>query len=968
MKVKEQLKKAFETSCLDGKVESNSDYKMELVSNNYRLGEKVLVAIENELRQCDEFLISVAFITSSGIIALKQTFKELEKKGIKGKILTTDYLMFSEPKALRELSALKNIELRMYQGNSSEIGFHTKGYIFHSDDIYKVIIGSSNLTLKALTKNIEWNTKLVTTEEGELSCKIVDEFYKLWNNEYTSVFEDFIDEYESRYNEYKKTRENISLNIDNVSPSNIKPNKMQKSFIDNVIEMKNNGANKALLISSTGTGKSFASAFMAKEMCPEKILFLVHREQIAKQAIQTFKKIFGNTRSYGLVSGSYKEYNKDFIFATMQTMSKKDVFSNFSEQHFDLIIIDECHHAGSKSYKRIMDYFKPQFLLGMTASPDTNQYDIYTLFENNIAYEVRLQQALEYNLLCPFQYFGITDLKIDDEVIEDMTQFNKLISDERVDFIIEQANYYGYSGERLRGLVFCSTIDEAKELSNKFNERGFKTAFLSGADDQKKREKTIELLTSNSECDYLDYIFTVDIFNEGVDIPEINQVIMLRPTQSPVVFIQQLGRGLRKYKDKEYVVVLDFIGNYNNNFMIPIALSGERSGNKDQIRKSLAEGTRTIPGESTIHFDEIAKKRIYDSIDKAKINGRVEFRQAYKDVKIKLGKIPNLLEFDKYASVDVSKIFNIKNWESYYAFICDNEGESYQVKLSEKQKNILAFLSKKVALSKRIHELALLEYLINTKKPLLNYKKLMSETYNIEIDDRVELSVKRNLTNQFTMNKDREKYSDCILIDVTNQGYILSNDFQNQLKNESFNELVKEIIQYGIRWWKNNYSATYKDTNLVLYQKYTYEDVCRILNWKSNENAQNIGGYKYNEFTKTLPVFINYQKDSNAITYEDRFISNNHLIALSKKPRKINSKDANRIYKIDSENKENRIFLFIRKNKNDKENAKEFYFLGEIFANGNPNPVQIDGANAFEIDYQLDVPVRSDIYDYIINE
>ena len=235
-----------------------------------------------------------------------------------------------------------------------------------------------------------------------------------------------------------------------------------------------------------------------------------------------------------------------------------------------------------------MRYFKPKFWLGMTASPDTNQYDIYSIFDHHIAYEIRLQQALEEDLLCPFHYFGITDLEIDGKVFDDsagVKNFSNLISDARVDYVIDKANYYGFSGDRVKGLIFCSRKDEAKELSKKFNERGLRTEVLTGEDDQARRETVIARLTDDEDVDnQLDYIFTVDIFNEGVDIPEINQVIMLRPTQSPVVFIQQLGRGLRKYEGKEYVVILDFIGNYMNNFMIPIALSGDRSYNKDAIQ------------------------------------------------------------------------------------------------------------------------------------------------------------------------------------------------------------------------------------------------------------------------------------------------------------------------------------------------------------------------------------------------
>ena len=567
----------------------------------------------------------------------------------------------------------------------------------------------------------------------------------------------------------------------------------------------------------------------------------------------------------------------------------------------------------------------------MTASPDTNNYDIYDLFDHHIAYEIRLQQALEEDLLCPFHYFGITDIEINGTVFDDasgISQFNELVSDKRVDYVLEQAEYFGYSGDRVKGLIFCSRKQEAIELNLKFNERKksdgtyYKTAVLTGEDSQEKREEIINRLVEDDDVNYqLDYIFTVDIFNEGVDIPEINQVIMLRPTQSPVIFIQQLGRGLRKYAHKEYVVVLDFIGNYKNNFMIPIALSGDRSYNKDTMRRYIREGSRIIPGSSTIHFDEITKKRIYNSIDQAKTNDMRLLRESYMSLKNKLGRIPTILEFKQYGAIDVAKIF--MKCGSYYAFLKKYE-KDYNLELTKDEAIVIQYLSQKVVAFKRIHDIALLKYLMTTHNRILTYyEKYMEKSYGLETSTLLEESVYRNLTNEFP----------------------------------------KEV-EYA-----EHYAHAYKDTTLQLYQKYTYEDVCRLLCWKNNLNAQNIGGYFYDSKTKTLPVFINYEKSEDEIAYEDRFVSESELIALSKHPRKIDSADANHIYKKTAEDKDNRIFLFVRKNKDDKE-AKEFYFLGEMYAQGSPKQIYMESTHdyAFEILYRLDVPVRSDIYDYIVKD
>ena len=969
------LQTAIQTAYLDHTINSNLAYRPEFISNNYKLGKKVLVSIEEELQRCEEFYISVAFITKSGITPLLQTLKDLEQKNIPGKILTTNYLMFSEPEALEKLAGLKNIELKMFVASSETGGFHTKGYIFREEEIYRIIIGSSNMTLSAITRNKEWNTKIVSTEQGELTQAVLQEFDELWQDEHSLAFEDFIDSYRQEYlNEKiirKQKQQAVSEQVVELENYRLKPNKMQVAFVKNVMEMRAQHIDRALLLSSTGTGKSLASAFMLREMGTRRALFIVHREQIAKQTLKSYKRVFGSSRTYGLLSGNSRELGAEFLFATMQMMSKEEIRSHYSPEDFDVIILDECHHVGAESYQKIMQYFKPKFWLGMTASPDTNQYDIYSIFDHHIAYEIRLQQALEEDLLCPFHYFGITDLEINGEVFDDnagVKNFSNLISDARVDYVIDKANYYGFSGDRVKGLIFCSRKDEAKELSKKFNERGLRTEVLTGEDAQERRESVIARLTNDEDGeDQLDYIFTVDIFNEGVDIPEINQVIMLRPTQSPVVFIQQLGRGLRKYEGKEYVVILDFIGNYMNNFMIPIALSGDRSYNKDAMRRYIREGARVIPGSSTIHFDEISKKRIYASIDTARTNDMKLLRESYRTLKYKLGRIPTIRDFKKFGSVDVTKIF--EKCGSYHNFLKKYETE-YHVHLTNQEEIIIEYFSKKLIAYKRIHELEMLRMLISRENRLLQYQKLLQEKYHVGMNEQVEKSVIRNLKNQFPKEEERRKYSDCDLVEKNTDGsYSLSSKFQKALLNINFRQMILELLDFGIEQWKEKYGQIYRDTNFTLYQKYTYEDVCRLLNWNKNLNAQNIGGYYYDSETKTLPVFINYHKAEDAIAYEDRFVSEGHLIALSKHPRKITSSDAVHIYKQSEEDKNNRIFLFVRKNKDDNE-AKEFYFLGEIFTEGNPRQIYMEKTkdNAFEIDYRLDVPVRSDIYDYIVSD
>lgn len=969
----EQMVKGFETAFINQDITSNLAHKPLFISNNFKEGRKVLSSIEDELLKCDHFYISVAFITMSGLTPLLQTLKVLEEKGILGRILTTDYLSFSEPKALHKLAELSNIELKMYCADEAGEGFHTKGYIFKEDEIYRIIIGSSNITLGALTKNKEWNTKIISTNQGEYANQVVEEFETLWNSSYTKSYSDIIDRYTINYELVKKQKEIArQVDIPSIEQYRLKPNKMQVEFVNNLRKLRSAGEERALLISATGTGKTYASAFALRAEKPEKVLFVVHREQIAKQAIKSYKKVFGKTKSFGLISGTSKEFDVDYVFSTMQMMAKPEVREKFARDEFDIIIIDEVHRAGADSYNKIMDYFQPKFWLGMTASPDrTDGFDIYGLFNHKIAYEIRLQQALEENLLCPFHYFGITDLEIDGEIFDDnagVRNFSRLVCDARVDYIIEKANYFSYSGDRVKGLIFCSRKDEARELSSKFNARGYHTEFLCGEDSQDRREECIERLTNDNREDKLDYIITVDIFNEGVDIPEINQVIMLRPTESPIVFVQQLGRGLRKAEYKEYVVILDFIGNYMNNFMIPIALSGDRTYNKDNIRRYLLEGERIIPGSSTIHFDEISKKRIFSSIDSANFSDIRLIKDNYKKLKYKLGRIPRLKDFDDYGEMDVLRIFDNSSLGSYYKFLVKYE-EDYKVRLNTREEKVIEFVSKKLASGKRIHELELLNRMLSYRSGLIGMlRQRLARDYEIQMEATTIKNVVNVMTNEFQSGSGKKTYEECIFLEPEGDEYKISESFASLLDNIEFLNIFKELIEFGISRYKRDYENRYKDTNFVLYQKYTYEDVCRLLEWESNEVPLNIGGYKYDPITKTFPVFINYDKPhdiSDTIRFEDRFVTPNTLIAISKNGRTTQSNDVQNFLK--AKEFGIKVELFVRKNKDDKI-SKEFYYLGHMYATGKTNEIIMTNTDktAVEIEWMLDTPVREDIYEYII--
>lgn len=632
-----------------------------------------------------------------------------------------------------------------------------------------------------------------------------------------------------------------------------------------------------------GTGKTYASAFAMRELGFKRVLFLVHRGQLARQTKKSYEKVFANTVSMGLVGAGYHDYNKDYIFATVQTLNKDEHLMEYKPDAFDCIVLDEAHHTSADTYQKVMNYFTPKLWLGMTATPDKRDdniagRNIYEIFHYQIAYEIRLQQAMEENLLCPFHYFGISDIamlgdkQVNTKKITDR-DFNMLTGGERVKHIVEQAHYFGYSGEKVKGLVFCSRIDEAAVLSEKFNQtinpetgKVFRTMALSGKTSEEERQRAFERLAMNEEeADEsnipLDYIFSVEILNEGVDIVEVNQVIMLRPTESPIVFIQQLGRGLRKAAGKEFVVVLDFIGNYSNNFMIPIALSGDRSYNADTIRKYVISGNNTIPGASTVHFDEIAKDKIFASIDKIK-GMKTIIRDSYVSLKNRLGRVPYLLDF--YENGEVDPLVIIKEYKTYQAFLKSMEKENYQGKLTGDEITTLEYLSKTVLSGARPYELEILRKLL--KEGTVNFEKFDNDfavTYGYHVnldsfDNAVEV-----LQGKFVSKEEEyQKYSHMdILCREEDRRLKRLIGFAKRLENAEFLRQVDDIVEVGLKRYADKYEAGVTEKSpFVIYEKYSRRDVSLLMNCGKDLSSTMYGMKRIGDDTF---IFVTYHKEES---------------------------------------------------------------------------------------------------------
>lgn len=449
-----RLVESLRTSFIDYSLQSDQMYRPQLVKNDYKNHEKVLTTLLSELDTCIEFYFSVAFITSSGLATLLNTFKELRDHNIKGKILTTNYLTFTDPMALEKLLLFPNIEVRAY----TESNFHPKGYIFRQSNYWSVVIGSSNLTQDALSKNMEWNLKVISCVDGELVRNTRKEFDSVWTRA-IPVTPEWIQQYSTLYRD-AKTRRNANpqeMPETTEDEREIIPNLMQKEAIASLEAVRAEHKERALLISATGTGKTYLAAFDVRQFKTKKFLFLVHRETIARKSEESFKDILGSSIKTSFYIGSERSLEADYIFGMIQTFSRDEVLYNIPPDTFDYIVIDEVHRSGAASYQKVLNYLKPKFLLGLTATPErTDGFDIFALFNHTIAYEIRLQRALELEMLCPFHYYGISEITVDGQDIDELSAFSRLVSKERIDHIVINIELYKNNTESTKGLMFCS--------------------------------------------------------------------------------------------------------------------------------------------------------------------------------------------------------------------------------------------------------------------------------------------------------------------------------------------------------------------------------------------------------------------------------------------------------------------------------------------------------------------------------
>jgi superfamily II DNA or RNA helicase/HKD family nuclease len=944
------LRAGLETGFVDKANYSDPSLWPSLLTNDPDSGKKVLSSLISELRNCQEYWIFVSFITTSGVASLLNTLEELEHKNVKGCILVSTYLNFSQPEAIKRIKRFKNIDIRVSSSNA----FHSKGFLFRKNNLYRLIIGSSNLTQSALSTNKEWNLKVVATSESEIIRQTLLEF----NNEFKNGIitdDSFISAYTKQWL-FQREIGRINQEIDSIESKigirQITPNKMQLVALKNLSEIRDNGQTKALIISATGTGKTFLSAFDVKQFNPKRLLFIVHRFNIAESAMKSFKKIMP-MRTAGLYSGMERNDQADFIFSTIQTISKKEHLNKFNPDHFDYIIVDETHRVAGETYNSALEYFKPKFLLGMTATPErSDSQDIYRHFDYNIACDIRLNQALKEEMLCPFHYYGVTDLFINDQPISDVTKIRQLEREELAKRIIEKSEYYNSDTGKIKCLVFCSKIETATALASEFNKFGKPSIALIGSSSDEARSNAITEIQKDSD-ETIQYIFTVDIFNEGVDIPKINQIILLRPTESAIIFIQQLGRGLRVSENKEYLTVIDFIGNYGKNYLLPIALYGDQSYNKDNLRRLLTGGSSYIPGASTVNFDRIAMDKIFESINNNNFSALIELKKSYFDLKFRLGKKPLMMDFMESDLRD--PVGFVESKKSYFNFVqyVDND---CQYEINQNGVFLLEKFATLINNGVRPHESLLLKTLIeNGSCSLPSFCEMVMEKFLIKL----EKSDIHQILN--VLNLDFFKLQSERIIGFENDLFSFTDFFKEQLLSKDFLVFLTDNINYSLSKFEQAFNRSEYVSGFLRHEKYSRRDVCRILNWE-NDFSSTIYGYRTRN--KVTPCFVTYNKSDELegdINYNDHFINQEVFAWESRSNRKIDSDEIKNV--INSE----RILLFIKKA--DSEGV-DFYFIGDVeIVPGSIEQGKMPKTDAPVVHFQfkIDKPVQENLYNYLIH-
>lgn len=869
--------------------------------------------IKKEIVSADSIDMLVSFIKWSGIRTIAEELREFTRDK-KLRIITTSYMGATDYKAIEFLSSLPNTQVKISY-DTKRTRLHAKAYYFYRKTGFSTAyIGSSNLSNVAISSGLEWNMKLSQQTSKDILNKFQATFESYWNDK---EFYDFDADREENVNQLKRAL-SYERNMDNNNNSfafDIQPYSYQTEILDKLkAEREIHNKYKNLIVAATGTGKTVISAFDYKRFCSEnpkgrnRLLFIAHRKEILLQSRECFRGILKNNNFGELWVGEYVPEKIDYLFMSIQTLNSKEFIEKTSFDYYDYIIVDEFHHAAARSYDHLLNYYKPKILLGLTATPERmDEKDILKYFDYRIAAEIRLGEAINRKLLCPFQYFGVTD-SVNLSKLKwsrggylsiDLTNVYTR-NDQRAELIVSKIVEYVTNIDDVKALGFCVSVEHAEYMSNFFNKKGISSIALSAKTNTEIRNDAKTALVYGE----VKFVFVVDLYNEGVDIPEINTVLFLRPTESLTVFLQQLGRGLRLSEGKECLTVLDFIGQANENYNFDSKLRGLIGKTHNDTSKEILNEFPNLPKGCNIQLEKIARQYVLENISKALVNKnniKAKIKMYKQATEIEL----NLLNFLNYYNLSIKDIY--KKWSFNRLLVESSVKEDFynddETTLTKALGRLLHINSMQW-LNFLVDKLENIEVLDEENLDKEEKKMLLMFHYTIWNEPLNKIGVSSLKESMLKLYNNREMYNEVIDILKTNKDYI---------------DFIEEKIDLGF------------PCPLQLHCSYSRDEILAATGYyEENKKPAHREGVKYLEHKKLDMFFITLNKSekdySPSTMYEDYAISEELFHWQSQSTTSENSKTGQRY--INHQKTGNKVLLFVREYREEDGLTSSYICLG----------------------------------------